>query len=31
MSELFALPVGAIFSLKPLSPLSDEVFGGLRG
>jgi putative transcriptional regulator len=31
MSELFALPVEAIFSLKPLSPLSDEVFRGLRG
>jgi putative transcriptional regulator len=27
IAELFRLPVEAIFSLKPMSPLSEEVFG----
>ena len=34
IAELFRLPVEAVFSLKPLSPLSEEVFretpGGSR-
>jgi putative transcriptional regulator len=27
IAELFRLPVDAIFSLRPMTPLSEEVFG----
>jgi putative transcriptional regulator len=28
MAELFRLPVEAIFSLEPMTPMSEEIFGG---
>jgi putative transcriptional regulator len=30
LSEVFALPVEAMFSMKPFSPLSEQVYGATR-
>jgi putative transcriptional regulator len=30
LSEVFGLPVEAIFSTRPFSPLSDQVYGNTR-
>ena len=30
LSEVFALPVEAIFSTKPFAPLSEQVYGNTR-
>lgn len=30
LSEVFGLPVEAIFSTRPFSPLSDQVYGTVR-